>query len=153
MNLNMTVGPSFKGTFTLRKVEKLVDGQPIYGEKSQIIRLMQNKDRGINCALATLLEGDINNSVVVKTKGLIEVSKYLVGLTGKSLSDLFKAAKVVASGDLLNPKNMTFELKTDSPQVGDVHLFWKSDVPYLAVDELVKSVGAVQAKASKEYLQ
>lgn len=153
MNSNLTVGPSFKGTFTFKTVEKMADGKPIYSQKPEIIRLVRDNDRGINCALATLLEGDINNSVAVKMQELIEVSKYLTGLIGKSLSDLFKSAKVIASGDLLHPKNMTFELKTESPQIGDVHVFWKSDVPYQKVIDLVEAGGVVEAKGSKEFLQ
>ena len=130
MNSNMTVGPSFQGTFQLKKVECLVEGHPVYSKAVEEIKLPATEDRAINSGLACLLGGKINETVLV-TKDRLESSLgYISWLINKPLVGLFKADKTLALGNVSHPTNMTFSLKNADVKAGDVHLFWKSDIPY-----------------------
>lgn len=146
MNSNMSVGPSFKGTLTLKTVEMVLAGRPIYTQKAEVIRLRSDKDSRMNSALAFLLGGDVAKTVTVDKNRLTEVLEYISGLIKKPLDTLFPIDRTVASGDVLNPKNMKFRLITQKPKVGDVHLFWRADEPYNDLIEVLKYYGFRSAR-------
>lgn len=140
MNSNMKVGPMFKGMLTLKTVERLsASNRPIYSKTAETISFDKGCDRAINNAFTFMLEGDVSsNQVIVNRVMLNRALERIEALIGKKLPECLKGANVVAMGDVLSPKNMTFQLKTENHQVGDVHLFWESDVPYKALIKLVE---------------
>lgn len=130
MNSNIAVGPSFRGTFTFKTVDKLVGGRPVYHGKTETIQINGAQDPIINRGLAYLLAGDIERTVTVAADRLNSTLGYISKLIKKPLAGLFKAGETVGSGDLFNPQGMHFELKTANPKPGDVHLFWESEKPF-----------------------
>lgn len=141
MNSNLTVGPSFKGTFTFKTVAGVVEGVPVYSQKPQVIRVKAVKDRAINSALAFMMEGNIAKKVAVDNNRLKRALGFISSLIGKPLGEMFKVGKTVASGDILNPSKMTFELKAADIHTGDIHMFWESDVPYSTLIEKLRGDG------------
>lgn len=146
MNSSMKIGPSFKGTLTLKTVESLNSGGCEYSKHIETINVDKSCDRAINNALTLLLGGNLASSQVLIQNGsrLYTALTRIEDFIGRPLPACLKGSKVlVALGDVLNPKNVRFQLKTTQCEVGDVHLSWKSDGPYRDLRKFVKGQGVL----------